>query len=127
MPLEAAPAPVESEHASQYRWYHKLASLLLAILCFEIGLFLIIFPWVEAWRLNYFSYFAAANYREASFAETWRAIWLSPYFRGAISGLGVVNVYLSFVQVFRLRRYSPSPADSGPDEPEPPFGAGEVR
>lgn len=117
-------AGIESQPERSYRWYHKFAALLFAIFCFEMGLFLVIFPWVDAWNVNYFAYLAAGTYREASFAELWRGIWLSPYFRGAVSGLGVVNLYISFVQVFRLRRFSlPSDhADAGP-----PLTADEVR
>jgi hypothetical protein len=28
------------------------------------------------------------------------------YVRGAISGLGVVNLYVAFVEIFRLRRFA---------------------
>ncbi len=37
-----------------YRWYHKLSAILLVTFCFEIGLFLIIFPWTPYWDGNYF-------------------------------------------------------------------------
>jgi hypothetical protein len=90
----------------EYRWYHKLSSLLFAIFCFEMGLFLLIFPWVDSWSLNYFGYFAPSTYDQASWAETWRGVWLSPYFRGAVSGLGLVNMYISLSEVFRLRRFA---------------------
>jgi hypothetical protein len=36
-------------------------------------------------------------------------VWDSPYFRGALSGLGVVNIYISLAEVFRFRR---TPADT---------------
>jgi hypothetical protein len=72
-----------------------------------MGLFLLMFPWVDAWNWNYFSYIQAASYQEASLAEWWRRVWLSPYFRGAISGLGLLNLYISLHRVFRLRRPLP--------------------
>ena len=31
-------------------------------------------------------------------------VWDNPYFRGALSGLGLLNIYISFVEVFRLKR-----------------------
>jgi hypothetical protein len=31
--------------------------------------------------------------------------WENAYFRGAVSGLGVVNLYISFIEMVRLRRY----------------------
>ena len=104
MQLEAARAGLAGP---QHRWYHKLAGVLFAIFCFEMGLFLIVFPWVPYWGTNYFASLAASTYQQAAFADLWRSIWFSPYFRGAVSGLGLLNLYISFVQVFRLRRFSP--------------------
>jgi hypothetical protein len=82
--------------APRYRWYHKLFGLLAVIFCFEIGVFLLVFPWLDDWTSNYFSAVPFLS----------QQMWASPYFRGAISGLGVLNIYISFVEVFRLRRFS---------------------
>jgi hypothetical protein len=30
-----------------------------------------------------------------------RAIWMSPYFRGALSGLGLVNIYVGVAELGR--------------------------
>ncbi|MEJ7609402.1 MAG: hypothetical protein WKF37_24790 [Bryobacteraceae bacterium] len=80
----------------KHRWYHKIASVMTAIFCFELGVALLIFPWIESWSTSYFGYL-----------PSWaRGIWLNPYFRGAISGLGLLNIYISFLEVFRLRRFS---------------------
>ncbi len=78
------------------RWYHKMAAVLLAVFCFEVGVFLVVFPWMDYWSSNYF----------ASISPEWRGIWESNYFRGALSGLGLLDVYIALVQVFRLRRFS---------------------
>jgi hypothetical protein len=79
-----------------YRWYHKLGGLLFVNLCFLIGVALAVFPWLDWWDANYFSYFSPA----------WRRIWLNPYFRGAVSGVGLLNVCISFIEIFRLKRFS---------------------
>jgi hypothetical protein len=79
-----------------YHWYHKLGGLLFVNFCFFIGVALAVFPWLEWWDANYLSYFSPA----------WRRIWLNPYFRGAVSGVGLLNVYISFVEIFRLKRFS---------------------
>ena len=84
-----APAPV-------YRWYHKTSAVVFIAFCLEIGLFLLIFPWTEYWEGNYF----------AAFVPEWHRYWDNMYVRGAISGLGVVNLYISFVEIFRLRRFA---------------------
>jgi len=87
----AGPAPKR-----QYRWYDKLFGLIGVIFLFEMGVFLLVFPWASEWDSNYFSRL-----------PFWvRDVWISPYFRGAISGLGIVDIYISFVEVFRLRRFS---------------------
>jgi hypothetical protein len=85
------PAAAETGHAPiavpqpAYHWYHKMSAVVFITFCLEIGLFLLIFPWTEYWDGNYFS---------------------DLYVRGAVSGLGVVNLYISFVEIFRLRRFA---------------------
>ena len=95
---ETAPGPVRVERP-RYRWYHKLSAVLLVTFCLEIGLFLLIFPWTEYWDNNYF----------ATLILEWRRYWTNAYFRGAISGLGIVNLYISFLEIFRLRRFTRRP------------------
>lgn len=81
--------PVAADPREQAPWYLKLATLLALIFCFELGVFLLIFPWATDWRLNFFSNLP---------------MWNSPYFRGAVSGLGMLNIYISLSEVMRLRR-----------------------
>ncbi len=88
------------------RWYHKAGAVLFAIFCFELGVFLLVFPWLEQWQVNYFALLTPDSYREASWYEWWRRVWNSGYFRGAVSGIGLVNVYVSLVAVFQLRRFA---------------------
>jgi hypothetical protein len=98
-PMEApavVPGVVSPAAGPKYHWYQKLFGLLAVIFCFEIGVFLLVFPWVSDWDLNYLS--------SIPFVDP--VVWASPYFRGAISGLGVLNIYISFIEVFRLRRFS---------------------
>jgi hypothetical protein len=86
-PVAVAPSP--------YRWYHKISAVLFITFCLEIGIFLLVFPWTEYWDSNYFLHFAPSleNY------------WGNSYLRGAISGLGAVNLYIAFLEMFRLRRF----------------------
>jgi hypothetical protein len=74
----------------------RLLRLVFAIFTFEIGLFLTVFPWVDIWSLNYFSEWIPAL----------ENIWLDPYFRGAITGLGLVNIYVACAEVVRIFRRS---------------------
>jgi len=75
-------------------WYYKLAILLFIIVCFEVGVFLVVFPWMDYW----------GNNSIAAVAPWVRSIWESNYFRGALTGLGVINIYISLAEIFRLRR-----------------------
>jgi hypothetical protein len=93
-----AVAPVAGPQAvatPAHRWYHTMSAVLLVAFCVEIGLFLLIFPWTEYWDANYFSHLA----------PQWRVYWDNGYFRGAVSALGALNLYISVVEIFRLRRF----------------------
>ena len=92
---EITPGPVPVE-APEYRWYHKMSAVLFITFCLEIGFFLLVFPWTEAWENNYFS----------SFIPEWHRWWENMYVRGAVSGIGVVNLYISFIEMFRLKRFA---------------------
>ncbi len=71
-------------------------ALLVVIVCLELGLFLVVFPWTDYWDSNYF----------ATFIPRYFWLWDNPYFKGAISGLGVVNLWICFSEIFRLRRFA---------------------
>ena len=75
-------------------WSHRLGALLFVLFCFEIGIFLLIFPWLEPWRNNWM----------ADLFPGLAGVWTNPFFRGALSGLGFVNIYISLVEVFRIKR-----------------------
>lgn len=79
-----------------YHWYHKMSAVVFITFCLEIGLFLLIFPWTEYWDANYFS---------GVFPQL-RDYWNNMYVRGAVSGLGVVNLVISFAEILRLRRFA---------------------
>jgi hypothetical protein len=92
---EQAPKPIPVS-APVYRWYHKMTAVVFVTICLEIGIFLVIFPWTDYWDANYFS----------SWIAEWHPYWDNMYVRGAVSGLGVVNLYISLIEVFRLRRFA---------------------
>jgi hypothetical protein len=82
--------------SEERQWYHTLGALLFATLSLELGIFLVVFPWSELWHRNWI----------ASLAPQWRVIWDSPYFRGAMSGLGLVDIYIALLEVVRIFRFS---------------------
>ena len=76
-------------------FHQKFGILLLVLFCFEIGLFLVLFPWMGRWDASWF----------AGLSPKFHAVWVSNWFRGALSGLGLVDIYISFIEIARLRRY----------------------
>jgi hypothetical protein len=81
-----------SETARRVRRRHRLWGFFFALLAFEIGLFLTIYPWLDSWNLNHFA-MVNTNLQD---------LWDDPYFRGALSGLGIVNIFISIRQAIRL-------------------------
>lgn len=63
--------------------------------CFEVGIFLLFFPWLRLWEqnslLSYYPYL--------------RQIVLDNFFRGAVSGLGVANLILGVWEIAHFRQY----------------------
>jgi hypothetical protein len=78
-------------------WQGKLLAVSFAIFAFEIGLCLVTFPWIDkTWDISYLD--AAPQFV--------RDLWGNTYFRGAITGLGLVNIYIAVAEVGRLLRRS---------------------
>ena len=95
-PVERTWSAEQAGESERYRWYHKLGAVLFSFFCFEIGVFLFCFPWLEIWNQNYF----------AGLSAGWADLWENAYFRGAVSGLGLVNIGISLLEALSLRRFS---------------------
>ena len=92
IPTVTEPAPAETR--PEYHWSQKFSAILLIIFCLELGCFLLVFPWVGGvWDTNFFCSLLHTRY------------WDSGYFRGAVSGIGAINLYIAFVEIFHLRRF----------------------
>jgi hypothetical protein len=81
----------EAPPARAASWSHRLGALLFILFCFEIGVFLLVFPWLDPWQNNWL----------ADLSPLMAGLWSSPFFRGALSGLGFVNIYISLLEVLR--------------------------
>lgn len=69
---------------------------LYILYCLEIGLFLLIYPWHSIWYKNFLLY----EY------PTLKLIAFNNFVRGAVSGLGAVNVALGLWELWHLRHRS---------------------
>jgi len=73
------------------RW---LRAFLTAWLYALVGMMLTALPWLPDWDQNYFS----------GSSRAWYSLWMNPYFRGAVSGIGVVNLCVCVLEVYGLLR-----------------------
>jgi len=88
----AAPPPVTPDRFT--RWHRRILGFCLVIFALDLGAFLVVFPWIRAWGQNW------VPVHSPHFA----ALWMSRYFRGAISGLGLLNLYVAVAEAVRQLR-----------------------
>ena len=88
IPTEAPPPPAPS------KWQGILLRVCLIVFTIEVGAVLILLPWTRNWDQNYFRDWLPLS----------KSYWMEPSFRGAITGLGLVNLYIALLQVIRLFR-----------------------
>lgn len=90
MSIQAPSAPPSTRQASRFaRWHRRVLGFCIVIFAFEIGVFLAIFPWLSNWDQ---SWIPVHSPRLAS-------LWISPYFRATLSGIGLLNIYIAAVEL----------------------------
>jgi hypothetical protein len=72
----------------------KVVRVVFLLFCLEIGLILVLLPWTLLWDNNFF----------VSLFPDWSRLWLNSYVRGAVSGLGLVNLWIAASQAISLAR-----------------------
>jgi hypothetical protein len=78
----------------------RLWVILFAIFAFEVGTFLVVFPWMDSWTLNHLPTFFPGH--EIQLQD----LWDEPYFRASLSSLGLLNVYIGLREALQLIRRS---------------------
>ena len=71
---------------------NRLLAAAFILFCFELGLFLIFVPWSALWEHNVL----------LSYSIYLRGFFLNNFVRGAVSGLGVVDVVLGLSELGRF-------------------------
>lgn len=72
----------------------RLLTIFYIVVCFEMGAVLFVFPWVSLWSKNFF----IEHY-------PWLSSIAHNYFvRGAISGIGLADIWLAVYEAWRFRR-----------------------
>lgn len=80
----------------------KLTIVFFILICFEIGVLLVILPWVPSpsWNENYLLVLAADK-----IDSPWLALAMkSGYVRGAVTGLGLLNILLGVWEIVNFKR-----------------------
>ena len=85
----------------------KLSVIFYIILCLEIGIVLTVAPWwpqgmwgLSEWGNNYFLLYAA----QKTGIHSLQAVVASGWVRGAVSGVGVLNVGIAVWELFNFKR-----------------------
>ena len=71
-----------------------LSQVIYLLFCLEVGLVLLLLPWTLLWDNNYFF----------SLQPQHSEFWLSNYLRGAVSGVGLVNLWMGLRELRRIVR-----------------------
>lgn len=73
----------------------RVLFVIYVLYCFEVGVFLIIFPWMRLWEQNFI----------LQYSPYLHLLFLNNFFRGAVSGLGVMNLVLGVWEIAQFQRY----------------------
>ncbi|MBK8312999.1 MAG: hypothetical protein IPL01_02770 [Acidobacteria bacterium] len=77
----------------------KITVIVYILICFEVGVLLLILPWTHFWEDNIFLYFITGKLN-AAWVPTFMT---SGYVRGAVTGLGVLNILAGLRDIFKFR------------------------
>ena len=86
----------------------KLSAIFYILLCLEIGIALTLLPWIPQgflglplsdWGNNYFLLYAA---RKAGYGL--QTVIASGWVRGAVTGVGVLNLAIAFWEIFHFKQ-----------------------
>ncbi len=87
-PFSPPGAPVVPSHKAIL-----LNQIVFLLFCLEVGLVLLLLPWTLLWDNNYFF----------SLQPRYSSLWLSNYLRGAVSGLGLANLWMGVEEIRRIK------------------------
>jgi len=77
----------------------KFTVIVYIMICFEVGVLLAILPWTSYWDDNFFLYFLTSKLNAPSLVTFLQ----SGYARGAVTGLGVLNVMAGIRDIIKFQ------------------------
>jgi len=99
-PLPTAPVPPPPPPAPEpagpvrRRWYQYLGPAIFALFCIELGILVVLVPWIEIYERNVYQFIPL----------NWQQFFLSHRFRGALSALGFLNFLIALNELMDLVR-----------------------
>ncbi len=101
-PGQAPPSPDQSAPVlTGWRlWAERIALVIYVAFCIELGIILTVVPWVKVWTDNAL----VANY------PFLRALVQDNFFRGVVTGLGLVDIWLGVWEAVHYREPKPKAA-----------------
>ncbi len=94
-PTPTAPAPPPPAKPARFmKWHRRVLGLCFVLFAFELGIILLAVPWRESWSMSWIPLHSPRL----------SVVWMSPYFRGALSGLGLLNIYVACLELVNQLR-----------------------
>lgn len=80
----------------------KLTIIFFILICLEIGALLVILPWLPypPWGENYLAFLLADKLHLTGLSR----LMSSGYMRGAVTGLGLVNIWIAVVEIINFKK-----------------------
>lgn len=88
-PREPLPEPTDT----MPRWMQRTSLVVFVVFCIELGMLLVVLPWTGVWSEN--SLLAAS--------PGLKAFVTNGFVRGAVSGLGLVNIWIGIWEAVQYR------------------------
>ena len=90
VPAQAPSTSQESTKQGRFtRWHKHVLGFCMVVFALEIGAFLSVFPWLSNWDQSWIPVHS----------PRFAGLWMSTYFRAALSALGVVNIWIAGVEL----------------------------
>lgn len=84
--LDGPPQPEQRRYTGLELWLHRITILMFVFVCATAGVLLVIVPWRPEWTDNHLLLGSPGL----------RAFIASPFVRGLVSGLGILDVWIGF-------------------------------
>jgi len=104
----AGPQPLH-EYADAPVWLQRIFAATYVLFCMVLGLWLVVLPWTSNWF-------------PAGFVSHWPAlqgVLQSGFVRGAVTGLGLVDIWCGVLEVIHYHDRPPAPPPAQQNESSP--------